>query len=259
MSKTIGIIGGMGPAASCDLYESIIDNTYANSDQEHLHVIIDSNSNIGDRTNYIIAQIKAAKNQSALPTLEQDILKNYDDDFAVDYNPLDEIKKSAEMLIDDGAQIIIMPCNTSHYFYDELKMFLGDKFLGITDACLEYLKTNDINKVVVLATNGTVCAGVYDKFFNANGIDCAYPSINDQNLLMKIIYDCVKANKLHLLENYRIQIENMIDSFCKDGYKNIILACTELPIAFKYLKLGGANFINTNLELARAAIKLAQD
>ena len=88
MSRNIGIIGGMGPLATCDLMEKIIDYTDAASDQEHIHVLVDSNTNIPDRTEAILHGGE---------------------------NPVPEMVKSAWKLESMGADILIMPCNTAHY------------------------------------------------------------------------------------------------------------------------------------------------
>ena len=93
MTKTVGIIGGMGPAATCDLMEKIIALTKAARDQDHLHVLTDVNTAIPDRT--------AA------------ILHGGPD-------PVPEMRKSARRLVSAGAELLLMPCNTAHYFYDDL-------------------------------------------------------------------------------------------------------------------------------------------
>ena len=90
MYASIGIIGGMGPAATCDLMQKIIDNTAAPDDQHHIHLYVDCNTAIPDRT--------AA------------ILRGGAD-------PLPELRRSAEKLRAMGADLIIMPCNTAHYFH----------------------------------------------------------------------------------------------------------------------------------------------
>ena len=89
--KTIGILGGMGPAATADLFTKIINSTEAGCDQEHLHVIIDSNTNIPDRTEALI-------HGGADPT--------------------EQMTQSARRLAEAGAELIVMPCNTAHGFYD---------------------------------------------------------------------------------------------------------------------------------------------
>src|SRR6056297_758139 len=96
--KTVGIIGGMGPDATVDLFSKIIKLTDANSDQENIHLIIDNNTSIEDRSNYIL----------------------YNDN-----NPEEKLKKTAVKLQDYGVDFIAMPCNTAHYFYDSIQESLN--------------------------------------------------------------------------------------------------------------------------------------
>ena len=93
VKKSIGIIGGMGPLATCDLMEKIIRNTKAACDQDHLHLYVDCNTEIPDRTKAILGE-----GQSPAP----------------------EMITSAGKLIGMGADLLMMPCNTAHYFYEEL-------------------------------------------------------------------------------------------------------------------------------------------
>lgn len=93
MRKTIGILGGMGPLATCDLFSKIIQITDASCDQEHVRICIVNNTEISDRTNAIIRHGK---------------------------DPVPEMVKSAVRLQSFGADVLIMPCNTAHYFYDRI-------------------------------------------------------------------------------------------------------------------------------------------
>ena len=93
MQKSIGIIGGMGALATCDLFKKIFDMTDAKSDQEHIHIYIDCNTNIPDRT-------KALVEGGA--------------------DPVPELVRSGLRLESMGADVLVMPCNTAHYFYEQL-------------------------------------------------------------------------------------------------------------------------------------------
>ena len=93
--KVIGIIGGMGPMATADLFIKIVENTAARTDQEHLHVLIDNNTDIPDRTACILAGSDA---------------------------PLGPMVESAKRLVDQGADLLIIPCNTAHYFHSGVQV-----------------------------------------------------------------------------------------------------------------------------------------
>src|SRR5690554_1747344 len=96
--KSIGIIGGMGPLATCDLFGKIINNTNARIDQDHIHVYIDNNTEIPDRTAAILYGGKS---------------------------PVAQLVRSAIKLESMGADALIMPCNTAHYFYDEVIKYVN--------------------------------------------------------------------------------------------------------------------------------------
>lgn len=105
--KILGILGGMGPLATADLYKKIVLLTQADHDNAHIHTIIDSDTGIADRTAAILAGGK---------------------------DPLPEMLAARDRLIRAGAQCLIMPCNTAHYFLDALKKDCPVPFLNMLDA-----------------------------------------------------------------------------------------------------------------------------
>lgn len=223
MKKSIGIIGGMGAAATCDLFSKIINMTNAKSDQEHIHVFIDCNTNIPDRT-------KA-------------ILENGSD-------PVPEIVRSGIRLQSMGADILIMPCNTAHYFYDKIIPFLDIPLLNMLSLTAKEIQSKGIKKVGLLATDGTIKSGVYNKELTQMGIDVIMPSTEGQLSVMDIIYNGVKASN----ENIDLtNIYNTIDDLFIRGAETLILGCTELPIAFKNYHLDYPA-IDPTVVLAKAAI-----
>ena len=143
MKNTIGIVGGMGPLATCDLFRKIIEVTEAGSDQEHVRVVIDSNTEIPDRTAAILAGGK---------------------------DPVPELRKSASHLVSIGADLLIMPCNTAHYFYDQVAPTVGVPFLHMIRETAACLKRQGVGTVGLLATDGTVQSGVYHAAFEEAGI-----------------------------------------------------------------------------------------
>ena len=131
--KTIGIIGGMGPLATADLFRKIVTHTQATCDQDHLHVIIDNNTAIPDRT--------AA------------LLRGGED-------PLPQMKKSARMLESDGADCLIMPCNTAHFFHAQVQSSVHIPLLNMLELTCQEMQRRGIRTAGLLATNGTVLTGV---------------------------------------------------------------------------------------------------
>lgn len=226
MKKTIGIIGGMGPLATCDLMKKIIEQTDAACDQEHIRIYVDNNTNIPDRT--------AA------------ILRGGED-------PRPALTESAKKLQQMGADMLIMPCNTAHYFVDDVRSAVSIPVLNMQQETAAQLLQQGITTVAVLATDGTVQSGLYDHALKAAGIVPVYPDETQQKLVMSVIYDYVKAGKTYTaVEN----IHAMIASLQEKGAQGLILGCTELPIAFEPWDTAIPTFDPT-LILASAAVTAA--
>lgn len=224
--KSIGIIGGMGPLASADLFKKIILLTKASRDSEHIHVFIDSNTSIPDRTQAILHGGES---------------------------PVKELTKSALKLEMMGADIIVMACNTAHYFYDEIKKYLSVMPLNMIELTAEEIQRRGITKVGLLATSGTCESKVYDNILEKYGISIIKPSCEEQKYVMDLIYSGVKAG------NYQYNISdflNVIKKLKEQGSQLLILGCTELPIAFNMFDIDELNLDPTSI-LAKGAIEFA--
>lgn len=196
----LGIIGGMGPAATDLLYRRIIDRTDAECDQEHLDMIILNHASMPDRT----AAIKSGDTDKVLSLLKKDV----------------------EFLEKSGAVAIAIPCNTSHYFYDDLQKDTSVTIINMIRETAKYVKELGRKKVCVLATDGTIMTGIYEKEILAEGIEYVAPDENTQKLVMKIIYEQVKKGFPGNEEDFR-QIHHYIKA---NGCDGAILACTELSV-----------------------------
>jgi len=222
--KVIGIIGGMGPMATADLFTKIIENTAAKTDQEHLHVLIDNNTDIPDRTACILASSDA---------------------------PLAPMVESAKRLVDQGADLLIIPCNTAHYFHSGVVASVDVPVLNMPEISAQYCAEKGLSCVGLLSTSGTARAGVYEPYFEKRGIRLLHPTeVGIQNL-MYLIYDEIKAGRTPHPE--RLYPEIM--ALEQQGAQAFLLACTELPLVFQ--NGGRVPFIDPTLLLARAAIAAA--
>ncbi|MDQ0203637.1 cysteate racemase [Pectinatus haikarae] len=228
MKKSIGIIGGMGAAATCDLFNKIITMTHAASDQEQIHVLIDCNTNIPDRTKAILGKGK---------------------------DPVPEMVRSGIRLQSMGADVLVMPCNTAHYFYDKITPFFDVPLLNMLKLTVEEIQNRGIKKVGLLATDGTIQSGVYHTVLAKAGIDIVVPSAIKQVNVMDIIYNGVKASKKNI--NLNGFYETMDDLF-EQGAEILILGCTELPIAFKIFHID-RTAIDPTVVLAAAAIRFVNE
>ena len=224
--KVIGILGGMGPLATADLFRKITEHTAASCDQDHPRVCIDSNTNIADRT-------AALLHGGA--------------------DPVPEMVKSARRLASIGAELLIMPCNTAHNFYDAVAASVSIPVLHMIAITRDALKARGIKCAGLLATDGTVQTGIYQRTFGGSGIELLTPDIADQSAVMDIIYNGVKAGDLaHDAAAFRAACEHLLAR----GADVLILGCTELPPAFDIYHLDYPN-IDPTLELALAAIRAA--
>ena len=196
----LGIIGGMGPAATDLLYRRIIARTDAERDQEHLDMIILNHASVPDRTE----AIKSGETKKVTDVLLKDV----------------------EFLAKSGVSAIVIPCNTSHYFYDVLQASTDVPIINMIRETAVSLKNAGKKRVCVLATDGTIMTGIYEKELNMNGIECIVPDSDTQKLVMKIIYDQVKKGFPGNMEDFR-EIHRFIK---KQGCDGAILACTELSV-----------------------------
>ncbi|AQW87691.1 aspartate racemase [Campylobacter pinnipediorum subsp. caledonicus] len=223
--KQIGIIGGMGPLATIDLYNKIVSLTPATCDQKHIHVVIDSYPQIEDRTKFIIDNEKS---------------------------PIDKLVESAKRLKAAGCDAIIISCNTAHYFAKEIEKQANVKILYITKIAVETIKKlyPNAKDIAVIATSGTKKGRVYDKILEENGLNSVSFTNEQQEALMDCIYKGVKAGKT---KDYISLFNKTISEIKADVY---IAACTEIPMFLEYLDKP-YNFIDATLELAKYTVDYA--
>ena len=207
--KVIGILGGMGPLATADLFQKITLHTAASCDQDHPRVCIDSNTNISDRT-------AALLHGGA--------------------DPVPEMVKSAQRLESIGADLLIMPCNTAHNFYDAVASSVSIPVLHMIAITRDALKSRGVKCAGLLATDGTVQTGIYQRTSEGSGVELLTPDNAEDQAATACRAACE-----HLLAR---------------GAEVLILGCTELPPAFDIYHLDYPN-VDPTLELALAAVRAA--
>lgn len=222
----VGILGGMGPEATCDLFMKIIRNTPAQKDQDHLRVIIDSNPKIPDRTAYILGH-----GQDPRPLLI-------------------ETAKNVEKA---GASFIAIPCNTAHYFHKDIQENVSIPVLHMMDEVAKYLDGR-VKKVGILATTGTVRTGLYTKALAKVDIETVLPDEEDQRFVMESIY-YVKAA---LLDKARDLILEQARKLEAQGCDAVIAGCTEIPLILKDGDLA-VEVIDATDILAKACVSRAKE
>ena len=225
IKKTVGIIGGMGPGATALLFQKIIDHTDAKMDADHIHILIDNRPSIPDRTAAIL---------------------NRDD------TPVRKICESGKRLEEMGAELIAIPCNTSHYFYPYIQENLDVPVINMLEETAKECKKLGFASVGVLATTGTKNTGIYEQALSAQGLQTIYPDEAGQEVLMSIIYDYVKAGKPVTGEIFKEQLEDMESK----GAQAFVLGCTELPIVFSDGDMG-RRFLDSLDILAKKTVEMA--
>ena len=262
MTKKIGIIGGMGPAAGCDLYNKILALTPAKCDQEHIHVILDSDTSIPDRTDFIMDNEKL-KLQNGESTIEggapiiPELLEKHVVHDPVAQSPLPEIQKSAKMLEAAGCEALSMPCVTAHYHEEELINCVDIPFISITEAVADTLQEMGAKKASILVTNGSLCGQIFRPHLEKHGIEPVYPTMEEQKLIMDLIYKYVKHGNIDKVHEDFENVKAMLAHFEEQGSDAHILGCTEIPIAFELLGIKADNIVDSTLELAKATVKFA--
>lgn len=223
--KILGVLGGMGPLATVDFLNKLVNGTYAEKDADHIHTITDSNCMIPDRTGYIIRQ---------------------------ETSPLADLLLSAERLQDMGASAIVMPCNTAHYFAREIKEHISIPFINMIEECAKNLVGED--RVGLLATKGTYRAGIYRDTFIDYDIEVIHPPYELMLKTNEVIYR-IKRGECYGSSLCRDQLLDVIHWFREQEIDKVILGCTELPLLYKDSNIEGIDLVDPTEILALSAIK----
>jgi aspartate racemase len=226
--KVIGILGGMGPEATLSLFEKIIANTPATRDQDHLRVIIDSNAKIPDRTPAILGQ-----GDSPVPAMVE----------------------SGRALERAGADFIVIPCVSAHFFLDELQAQLTLPILSLFDTVAEELERQQPAPAAVglLATTGTVHGRKFQERLQKSGMDTLVPGLDDQKRVMSVIYRLKATSSGSGREEMRSELRSVVAALVDRGGKAIVAGCTEIPLVLRSQD-APVPFFDSLLVLARAAI-----
>lgn len=206
--KTIGILGGMGPEATLDCYAKIIQNTPAKTDQEHLRVIIDSNPKVPDRTAAIIGD-----GPSPVPILVA----------------------GCRTLQSAGADFIIIPCVSAHFFLEEVQQQIQIPILSIFDAVSDIISSEyaDIHTVGLMGTTGTISGGQFQKRLTSANIKTLVPKDTHQARVMAAIYDIKNSHSKRSRKQITSDLVAVAESLMFKGAQGIVAGCTEIPLALK--------------------------
>ncbi|MFP5453705.1 aspartate/glutamate racemase family protein [Parvimonas sp. G1604] len=223
----LGVIGGMGPLATVKFYDKVVLNTDAHNDNEHIDLVVLNHSTMPDRTRCIIEK--------------------------KDLEFLSVIKKDLEILDNIGVDVVAIPCNTSHYFYDEFSKYTNLKIINMIEETILEIERRGVKQVAVFGTIGTLNSKVYDKYAQKYGIEVKELSTADKNSVMDIIYNIKETNNLENKEFIEI-----LNKYCDKDTIGII-ACTELSLLDICKSINTIDaldvLVNKSIELSGAKIK----
>jgi len=196
----LGVLGGLGPMSTFYFCELLTAHTEASCDADHIDMLISSRASTPDRTAFILG------------TSTED--------------PLPVMCEEAERLTEAGAELIVIPCNTAHYFYDGLRKSCRVPILNIIEQTISHLHTNRVHRFGLLATEGTRASGAYRRFSDPLGMTCVDPTAEEQALITEIIYGCVKQNRAVDWNAFF----SVTDAMRARGCERLVLGCTELSL-----------------------------
>jgi aspartate racemase len=217
----------MGPEATADLFTKIIKATPVSRDQDHLRILVDCLPQVPDRTSAIQGGCES---------------------------PAPALQAAARRLESWGAELLVIPCNTAHYYHQAVSEAVGIPVLHIMDETATLIRREHPGaaRVGVLASSGTLETGLYRTALERLGMTEVVPGAETQEQVMEAIYG-VKAGKHELPHSILVQAAAALVDL---GAEAVVAGCTEVPIA---LGPGDVSvpFVDATQALARAAVRCA--
>ena len=221
---TLGVIGGLGPIATAHFMELIIRMTEADTDQEHLDMIIYNRPSIPDRTGYILDSTKP--------------------------NPLPEMIRVGNALARQGAKLIAIPCMTAHYFHRELTRYIEAPIVHAIHETAVHLKKHGVSRVGIMATDGTIRSKLFQQELERHGLEAIIPGEEGQKCVMSVIYDDIKAGRPAEMDKFEFASRELRTA----GAEAIILGCTELSLVKRDYPIG-AGYLDAMEVLAQVCVR----
>jgi aspartate racemase len=235
----LGIVGGVGPAATVDFMDKVVRSTPASRDQDHIKMVVEQNPQIPDRTAHLLRQ-------EADPTVS--------------------LYATCKRLESEGASAIAIPCNTAHAFVQHIQPYLAIPIVNMLTETIAFIRAQygTVRPVGLLATSGTIASRVYHNAAQAAGITLMTPTDPFQEQVMSAIYGEHGVKAGHVDGACRDSLRAAIEHLALSGAKVIILGCTELPLIYAETQAFGlANgrsvvLVDPTAVLARHCVGLAQ-
>lgn len=200
-AKTLGILGGMGPAAGAEFLRLLAEGAPADCDQEHPRILMVSEPSIPDRSRAILGQGE---------------------------NPTSPLRDQLELLVSWGAGLLAVPCNTAHYFIDRFRSELRVPLVHIVEATLDEARKKSPEGAWLLSTSGTRKSGLYSEYARHAGYRFRDPSDEQQERVQKSL-TLVKAGEPQRAGKL---LRGVVEELWTKEDALIVTACTELPLAY---------------------------
>ena len=229
MIKRLGVLGGMGPAASAEFMVRLTAQTPATKDQDHIPTILWSDTSVPDRSTS---------------------MRNGDN------KPLPYLLAGIQGLVSAKCNLIVIPCNTAHLWFNEMEKQASwhANIVHIVDSVADALRDVNVidSKIGVMGTQATVELGLYQYRLNKLGWDCIVPTKLEMDTLVQPAIDLIKANQF---ETAHAMLMTVIHSLIGRGATAVVLGCTEIPLAIRESQQGNIPLINSIDSLVKSAIK----
>lgn len=233
----VGVVGGVGPAATVDFMQKVVRNTPAARDQDHIKLHVEQNPQIPDRTENLLGQGQ---------------------------DPTIALYATCKKLEDGGADLIAIPCNTAHAYVERIQPRLSIPIVNMLTVTVQSIRERfpTLRQVGLLATSGTLGSGVYERALAEQGLQQLRPSAAMQERVMQAIYGRHGVKAGYTEGECQEDIRAGLDDLVRQGAQVVILGCTELPLLLPMAELVQENgqrvtLVDPTDTLARRCVELA--
>ena len=223
--KTLGVLGGMGPAAAAEFLRILARDAPARTDAEHPRMILLSDPEVPDRSDGITGQ---------------------------GLDPLPAIKKDLQQLIDWGADVLAVPCNTAHFFIDRFRDELTVPLVHIVEATVKAAQSLSPEGAWIVATSGTQKSRIYPACAEMKGYRFLQPSDEQQEQVQRSLRAVKAAN----MEEAGRLLRGVVEELWRERDLPIATACTELPLAYDASGLPSNRQVSSIQALSDACLDL---
>lgn len=223
-TKTVGVIGGLGPLATLDFFERVLRRTRAVREQDHLRLIIDNNPHFPDRNAY-------ARGEGP--------------------SPGPALALCAKGLQAAGADVIVMACNTTHTWEGEIRAAISVPFLSIIRETVDAVAELRPEAVGVLAVDACLSAGLYQNALKGAGLKTVLLNADSQKTFMELIYRIKSGDSGETVKRSMVTLARKLEA---QGAEVIIAGCTEIPIVLTADDIEGELVSSTDILVERTIV-----